>query len=169
MTLTTERELTQKQELFCQAIFKGMTQHDAYITAYDVRPGTLANTIDSNASQLMDDTKVIQRLNELRDRIESKIALSIAKKREILFNLAIDNEVRPRDRINSIDIDNKMIRLYADTPINPGQTIINVIAYSPETKRTVDALLHYRDEPEKVIDIIPEKTITSDGGLSEDK
>lgn len=152
MTIVQDKPLTQKRENFCQCIFKGMNQTEAYKASFDCENESI-ESIYVNASRLMTDAKVQLRIKELRDSVAEKTILSIHKKREILFNLATDSEIRPRDRINSIDIDNKMIRLYADQQVQPGQQIINVIAYSPETKHLVDAFLS-KEEPKQIAEPI---------------
>ena len=58
-------KLTQKQENFCQHIFKGLSQIDAYKAA-GYSQVQLVDSIYSNASQLAADAKVIHRLAELR-------------------------------------------------------------------------------------------------------
>lgn len=64
--------LTFKQEAFAQAIADGMTQADAYRTAYDAE-GMADNTIYSKASVLMSDGKVAERVRELRDALSEKV------------------------------------------------------------------------------------------------
>ena len=65
--------LTQAQETFCNEIVKGTTQYESYCIAYPQQAKTdVRNTIDSNASQLMDNTKIIQRLKELREPVNTK-------------------------------------------------------------------------------------------------
>lgn len=63
----TETKLTAKQEAFCQNIALGMTQKDAYLAAYDVADNC-DNTLYSNASQLMTEAKIAQRVKELKER-----------------------------------------------------------------------------------------------------
>ncbi len=62
--------LTQKQEDFCQAYFKSGNAYRAYLEAYDVDPKTHRSTVDSNASKLLNDTKITTRLQMLRERAE---------------------------------------------------------------------------------------------------
>lgn len=58
--------LTPKREKFAQAIASGMNQSDAYRAAFDVKPGSKANSINVNASKMMADAKVALRVEELR-------------------------------------------------------------------------------------------------------
>ena len=64
--------LTAKQEAFCQAVANGMTQAEAYRTNYDIDPNCKPETIWVNASQLMADTNVSQRVATLKDEIAAK-------------------------------------------------------------------------------------------------
>lgn len=64
--------LTPKQEKFAQCVADGMTQADAYRTAFDVSPTTKNKTCWDNASKLMTDTAVSQRVAELREQLSAK-------------------------------------------------------------------------------------------------
>ena len=63
--------LTAKQEAFAQAIASGKTQADAYRGAYDAE-NMKENSVWTNASKLMSDAKVAQRVEELRKGLEKK-------------------------------------------------------------------------------------------------
>lgn len=64
--------LTAKQEGFCQAIVSGMSQADAYRTAYNAAKMKDA-TIHVKASELMSDGKVSGRVTELRAPVVQKL------------------------------------------------------------------------------------------------
>ena len=68
--------LTPKQEKFCQNIVKGMSQADAYRDAYNT-DNQKDETIWCNASKLMNDTKVIQRVKELTEETVKDIKYEI--------------------------------------------------------------------------------------------
>jgi len=70
--------LTKKQELFCQQVIKQDTYSDAYRIAYDCSNST-SETVNVNACKLMSDTNIIQRVNELKKKVESKVLYSIEK------------------------------------------------------------------------------------------
>lgn len=64
-------ELTAKQEAFCLAVAKGLTQADAYRSAYNA--GSMKpDTIQRNACKLMKDNKVATRVEELRAPVVEK-------------------------------------------------------------------------------------------------
>ena len=64
-------KLTAKQEAFCQAIADGMTQADAYRTAYSAGKMT-DKTIWNRASELMADGEVAGRVAELKQALAEK-------------------------------------------------------------------------------------------------
>jgi phage terminase small subunit len=64
-------KLTAKQEAFAQAIADGMGQADAYRMAYDAE-AMKDSTVYSNASRLMNDSKVAARVAELKSQVVEK-------------------------------------------------------------------------------------------------
>jgi hypothetical protein len=63
--------LTAKQEAFCQGIADGLGQADSYRRAYDA--GDMKeNSVYVNASKLMKNAKVAQRVSELRSAVQEK-------------------------------------------------------------------------------------------------
>lgn len=71
-----DTNLTPKQELFAQSVASGMTQADAYRTAYDavkMKP----ETVQKRASELMTSGEVSGRVNELRQPIIAKVGLTL--------------------------------------------------------------------------------------------
>ena len=66
MAGTDTTALSPKQEAFAQAFVECNNASEAYRRAYTVRPGTKAQTIHVNASKIMADAKVAQRIDELQ-------------------------------------------------------------------------------------------------------
>lgn len=64
--------LTPKQEKFAQCVADGMTQADAYRTAFDVRPATKPESVIRSASELMSDPNISSRVTELRQQLSEK-------------------------------------------------------------------------------------------------
>jgi phage terminase small subunit len=63
--------LTAKQEAFCQGIADGLGQADAYRAAYDA--GDMKeNSVYVQASKLMKNPKISQRIAELRSEVQEK-------------------------------------------------------------------------------------------------
>ena len=64
-------KLTAKQEAFCQGIADGLGQADAYRAAYDAED-MKENSVYVNASKLMKNAKITQRIAELRSQVQEK-------------------------------------------------------------------------------------------------
>ena len=62
--------LTPKQDAFALAFFETGNAAEAYRRAYDVEPNAKDNWIYVEACQLLDNPKVAQRLQEMRERAE---------------------------------------------------------------------------------------------------
>lgn len=99
--------LTPKQELFVQKILEGMTQADAYRSAYSTKR-MADKTIWENASRLMADSKVAARLKELRDKIATDSIMSAQERLEWLTRLIKNEEEGTNEKLKAIDIMNKM-------------------------------------------------------------
>lgn len=67
----TQVKLTAKQEAFSQAIADGLGQADAYRMAYSA-DSMKDGTVYSNASRLMNDSKVAARVAELKSQVVEK-------------------------------------------------------------------------------------------------
>lgn len=74
------KRLTIKKENFCQFyIQKGGAGHgpEAYMLAYDVRPGTKRMSVRAAASKLLAEPLVQHRLEELREKIRKRHEMKI--------------------------------------------------------------------------------------------
>lgn len=99
--------LTAKQEKFVQNIIEGMSQADAYRSAYDTSKMT-DKTVHEKASVLASNDKVRARLTELRDRLANEKIMSSQKRMEWLTSLIQDNDASNTDKLRALDILNKM-------------------------------------------------------------
>ena len=99
--------MTKKQEEFAKAIVDGMNQADAYRYAYDAE-NMSDNAIYREASLLVDNPKVAQRIQELRDKIANEKIMSAQKRMEWLTELILGEDASYSDRLKAIDIMNKM-------------------------------------------------------------
>lgn len=99
--------LTAKQEQFAQNIIKGMTQADAYRSAYSTKR-MADKTIHENASRLANDSKVLARIEELRGQISTENIMTAQKRLEWLTELVQSEEETTTDKLKAIDIMNKM-------------------------------------------------------------
>ncbi|MEL6101303.1 MAG: terminase small subunit [Pseudomonadota bacterium] len=80
----TERELTPKQEAFALAYFETGVGSEAYRQAYDVDPDNTSNWVHREASLLLDNPKVAQRVAELQERARQ---MSVYSKMQALDEL----------------------------------------------------------------------------------
>lgn len=101
--------LTAKQEAFCQAIADGLSQSDAYRRAYNAEK-MKPETVQNNAYNLMQNSEVKARVQELRGKLESKQLWT----REQSINKAIEaiemasNNGKPLEILKAVEVLNKM-------------------------------------------------------------
>lgn len=117
--------LTPNQEKFVQGIIEGKSQIDAYREAYP-KQRSADKTCYENASRLMNNTKVIARLKELRDQLAKPSIMTAQERLEFLTGVingtkgekvveVVDGErveieipASMKNRLSAIDIMNKM-------------------------------------------------------------
>jgi len=144
--------VTAKQDAFCKCIFAGLTQRAAYLQAYDA--GNMAiETVDTEAWVLMENPEIAKRIAQLRQDSETHdpLIMSVSDRKRRLSEIAKRDSIitqesgiaicSNRDSIHAIDIHNKMDRLYADTPVNPGNTTFQILVIDKDAKQLVDRLL----------------------------
>ena len=99
--------LTAKQEKFVQCIIGGMSQADAYRSAYNAEKMS-DNAIYREASLLMSSPKIAQRLNELRDKMMTPSIMTAKERLEWLSELIRSGEETTADKLKASDQMNKM-------------------------------------------------------------
>lgn len=99
--------LTPKQEAFVQNIIQGMSQADAYRSAYSCK-NMSDNSIYVNASKLVADTKVAQRIRELRDMMAKPTIITAQKRKEWLTEVINDPDVDINAKLKASDQLNRM-------------------------------------------------------------
>ena len=99
--------LTAKQEAFVQNIIQGMSQADAYRSAYSCK-NMSDNAIYVNASKLASDAKVALRLSELRNELAKPSIMSAQERLEWLTRLINSEKETTGDKLKAADIMNKM-------------------------------------------------------------
>jgi hypothetical protein len=67
--MNKKRNLTPKQEKFCQCIVSGMSGKDSYITAYDTKASE--QVIFNESTKLLKRDDITQRIKELRQPLEN--------------------------------------------------------------------------------------------------
>lgn len=99
--------LTAKQEQFVQNIIQGMSQADAYRSAYPNQRMS-DKTVWETASKLMANHKVITRLTELRNELARPSIMSAQERLEWLTQLIQSDKESTSDKLKAADIMNKM-------------------------------------------------------------
>ena len=99
--------LTAKQEAFCQNIIQGMSQADAYRSAYDTKRMT-DKSVWEKASELASNVKVAERLKELRGQLANEKIMSAQKRLEWLTRLIDSEDEDTNTKLKAVDIMNKM-------------------------------------------------------------
>lgn len=70
-------DLTPKQEKFAREVASGKSQSNAYRAAFNVKPWSKATSINVNASKLMADANIRQRVTELRAPIAERAQMTL--------------------------------------------------------------------------------------------
>ena len=108
--------LTAKQEAFSQAVAKGETLSDAYRKAYNTE-NMKEGTLWSEASKLMDNPKVITRVNAIQKAQEERTLHDSARlKRLVLERLHREALDSPSDaaRVRALELLGKSIAMFTD-------------------------------------------------------
>lgn len=122
--------LTAKQEQFVKGIIDGMSQADAYRSAYDT--SRMADkTVHEKASRLMSDGKVRARVQELRGQMMTPSIMSAQERLEWLTELIQSDEEGTGDKLKAIDLMNKMTGEYV-------QRVVADVSYEDSLKKVVD-------------------------------
>ena len=102
--------LTPKQEKFAQCIADGMSQADAYRESFRVRPNTKPESIYVEASKLMANPNVSQRVSDLKGMLTERALWSREDSVRVLADIAngVDEEARPGDKVNAVKALNTM-------------------------------------------------------------
>ena len=99
--------LTAKQEKFVQNIIQGMSQADAYRSAYATNKMS-DKTIHEAASRLVADSKISARLKELREQLAKSTILTVQQRLEWLSKIIQSETETTRDKLSASDQMNKI-------------------------------------------------------------
>jgi phage terminase small subunit len=83
-------KLTIKQEKFAQNLFKGMSQREAYINAYNTQ-NMADKTIDEEACRLANDYKITARIDELTEELKYRNMVTVEKVLSELASIGFAN------------------------------------------------------------------------------
>lgn len=114
--------LTPKQEKFAQCVADGMTQADAYRTAFDVSPTTKQETVYKRAGELMSDGVISGRVAELRQQLSEKALWTRQNSVETLISV-LSNPESQKDVIAAVKELNAMHGYNAPQKLEVGGTL----------------------------------------------
>lgn len=97
-----------RQERYAQNLLQGMSQRDAYRDAFPSSQKWKDTTVDAKASALASQPEIQDRLQELKDAAANDAIINRQERMIILSNIATDVEMHPKQRMQAIDILNKM-------------------------------------------------------------
>lgn len=125
-------------ENFVQALIAGDSQRVAYKKAYPKAEKWKDATVDNNAYNLAKKSEILARYNELKAEAATGAVLTRKEKRELLAEMARDENATFADRQRAIDLDNKMEDEYTSNVNLSGN--INPLAglTTDELKKLVD-------------------------------
>lgn len=101
------RELTAKQEKFCQGVAEGLTYADAFRRAYG-QGKRATQTLYRDAYRVMESDKVAARIAELKEEQQAARLATRIRKREVLNEILEDSDESAQSRIKAIEVDNLM-------------------------------------------------------------
>lgn len=139
--------LTPKREKFVQGIVEGMSQAEAYRSAYSCK-NMSDNAIYREASELMKDPKVSQRVSELREKMMNEKIMSAQERLELLTRIAKGEE---RERVMRM-VDGELVEIEVPASIKTRQTAIDLMnKMTGEYTQKVEASFTYEDNLRKLV------------------
>lgn len=139
--------LTPKQEKFVQGIIEGKSQADAYRAAYSTKNMT-DRAIYVEASVLMDNPNVSQRVNELRSQVIKSTIMSAQERLELLSRIASGEEP---ERIAQI-VDGKVVEYEVPASLKTRKEAIDTMnKMTGDYTQKVEATVTYEDNLRKLI------------------
>ena len=100
------RELTQQQENFCRAYLKYGIGYKAYLEAYPNSKNWKRNSVDVEATKMLNSPKISHRIEELNNQIESTLKTSTTlNKRKILEEIIeLQQKCKLQDSQNTVNL-----------------------------------------------------------------
>lgn len=99
-------------ERYAQEIVRGMSQADAYRAAKPSACRWTEKTVYSRASEMRRIPEVDERIKELQAEAASAAVMDRQERMEILTSIGRDTNMHPKQRMQAIDLLNKMDGLY---------------------------------------------------------
>lgn len=103
-----------RHEKFAQSLANGMSQRNAYRSAFPNSVKWKDETVDPKASALAKNDKVLARLRELADKASSKAIMSAIERKEWLTGIIKSEAEETKDKLKAVDLLNRMEGEYVD-------------------------------------------------------
>ena len=98
-----------RHEKFAQELAKGvLSQRKAYRVAFPRSVNWKDETVDSKASALAKNDKVLARVKELQEEAASKAVMNATQRKEWLSSLIQNNDETTQNKLKAVDLLNKM-------------------------------------------------------------
>ena len=97
-----------RHEKFAQCLASGMTQRNAYRAAFQNSNRWKDETVDSKASVLAKNDKVLERLRELAEQSTTEAVMNATQRKEWLTQIIRSPDEKTQDRLKAVDILNRM-------------------------------------------------------------
>ena len=101
-----------QMEQYAQNIIKGMSQAEAYRDVYPKAKKWTDKTVYNHASEMRRIPEVDERIKELQAEAASAAVMDRQERMEILTSIGRDTNMHPKQRMQAIDLLNKMDGLY---------------------------------------------------------
>lgn len=115
-----------RHEKFAQELANGTSQRNAYRAAFPSSEKWKDETVDSKASVLAKNGKVLERLQELAEASTTEAVMNATQRKEWLTGIIRSKGEETKDKLKACDLLNRMDgayvdKLQVDTKINTGQ------------------------------------------------
>lgn len=97
-----------RHEKFVQGLASGLSQRKSYRAAFPSSEKWKDETVDSKASALAKNDKVLTRLQEIAARTEDEAIMSIKERKEWLTQVIKSESEYTKDKLKAIDLLNRM-------------------------------------------------------------
>ena len=139
--------LTQKQEEFVKNIIDGKSQAEAYRNSYNAK-NMSDNAIYREASLLMSNPKIAQRIQELRDQMAKPTIMTAQERLELLTRMAKGEE--PERIVQYIDGERVELEVPASLKLRR-EAIDTMNKMTGEYTQKIEANVSYEDNLRKLI------------------
>lgn len=103
-----------RREKFAQGLAAGLSQRKAYRAAFPSSERWKDATVDKRASELYGSGEIKGRMSELVEQSATEAVMSIARRKEWLTGIILDECEETKDKLKAVDLLNRMDGAYVD-------------------------------------------------------